>query len=463
MLTRLTSAARLRALALPLAACLVLPVAAGPALAVEVGAAPVPAPAPAPAPAPGIAPAPPAAPGNPGPGGVSADAADAADSAGADGGESSDPAAIPTRSAAPNTDNCPNALVPPQARTTSEALAPGQAAPTPPPVTYQGPCGVSAAPGFQVPAELTASSWLIFDIDSGQIVAAKDPHGRYRPASVIKVLLAMVVLRDLNIDAVVPISEEAAGIEGSAVGVGTTGRYTTRDLLYGLLLASGNDAATALSQALGGTDVALAKVNELAQQLGATDTHVGAVTGLDSAGQMTSVTDLARFYRAAWRNPLFAQIVNTEHVDFPGYDDHPGYQVWNDNGLFMNDPDGIGGKTGYTDDANHTFVGGMDRGGRRLAAVILDTTIDKGRPWEQAQRLLNAAYALPPAAQIGSLDTPPPAPDATSEAPEAPGPAKAHTSSALSDAHGTLIGGIVAAVVIIAAIGAGVWSLRRRR
>ena len=97
--------------------------------------------------------------------------------------------------------------------------------------------------------------------------------------------------------------------------------------------------------------------------------------------------------------------MGTDSVKFPGYGDLEGYELGNDNGLFMNDPDGIGGKTGYTDDANHTFVGALDRDGRRLMAVILDTTIDHGpRAWEQAQMLLDEAYKIPAGQGVSSLE-----------------------------------------------------------
>lgn len=411
--------------------------------------------------APGVA-APPAAPGAPGAPGVPDASADHADDL-----EGAEATPTPTRTAAPDTNACPHALRPGEPTTTSEALAPGQQAPTPPPVAYQGPCGVTAAPGYRVPSDLTASAWTVFDLDSGRVVAQKDPHGRYRPASVIKVLLALVALRDLDYHAVIPVSERAAGMEGSAVGIGATGRYTTEDLLHGLLLASGNDAAQALAEALGGDQVALRKVNELAAQIGTVDTRVGSVTGLDAAGQMTSATDLARIYRYAWTNPTFARIVNTEFWNLPGYDEHPGYEVWNDNGLFLNDPHGIGGKTGYTDDANHTFVGALDRNGRRLAAVILDTTIDQGRPWEQAQSLLNAAYALPPQAGIGSLDDPantgaPPSGSPT-EPHAAPSPGAEDGGRDSSPQDGVLVGSVVAGVVLASALALTVWTLRRRR
>src|SRR5699024_5154294 len=102
----------------------------------------------------------------------------------------------------------------------------------------------------------------------------------------------------------------------------------------------------------------------------------------------------------------FAEIVDTEFIDFPGWGDNEGFQVWNDNGLFMNDPDGIGGKTGYTDDANHTFVGALNREGRRIGAVILDTTIDKGRPWEQARERIDASRTTLPGAGVGQLGEP---------------------------------------------------------
>ncbi|KQB84180.1 D-alanyl-D-alanine carboxypeptidase family protein [Corynebacterium oculi] len=405
-------------------------------------------------------PLPPAVPGAtaPGPEGIDSSADHAENNA------TAEETPTPTRTAAPDTQSCPHALRPGDPITTSEALAPGQQAPTPPPVTYQGSCGVIAAPGYRVPQDQTAGAWLVFDLDSGEVIAQKDPHGRYRPASVIKVLLALVALRDLDYHAVIPVSERAAGMEGSAVGIGTTGRYTTEDLLHGLLLASGNDAAQALAEALGGDAVALRKVNDLAAQIGTTDTHVGSVTGLDTAGQMTSVTDLAKMYRYAWQNPAFAAIVNTEFWNLPGYDDHPGYEVWNDNGLFLNDPDGIGGKTGYTDDANHTFVGAMDRGGRRLAAVVLDTTIDKGRPWEQAQRLLHAAYALPRGASVGDLDQQSGAVESSAAPSPAPQPGDTSESAGSSTAQrGALIGTVVAGIVLVAAALLTLLSLRRRR
>lgn len=317
-----------------------------------------------------------------------------------------------TRERAPDTDDCPHLESPATARTTSEAVAPGGRAPVLPipDVPAGGPlmagCGVIAPEGFTLPENQTASAWMVFDLDSGEILAAKDPHGRYRPASIIKALIALLAIEQLDPAQKVIGTWDAANIEGSRVGVGEGGEYTVDELLHGLLLASGNDAAYLLAQELGGEEATLDMVNERAREIGTEDTFVATYSGLDAPGMSTSAYDMALIYQHAWQNPRFADIVDTEFIDFPGWGDNEGFQVWNDNGLFLNDPDGIGGKTGYTDDANHTFVGALDRGGRRVGAVLLDTTIDKGRPWEQARELIDASLTTLPDEGVGQLGEP---------------------------------------------------------
>lgn len=298
----------------------------------------------------------------------------------------------PERYAAPDTDKCPQATRPPEPVSTSERAS---STPDALPVTYDGPCGVSAADGYKAPEDVLASAWLVADLDSGDVVAMKDPHGRYRPASIIKVLLALTVIDELPLDQKVAVSAESAGQEGSAAGIGEGGDYTVEDLLYGLLLSSGNDCAHALAQALGGDEMTLLKINEMAKTLGMTDTRATSYSGLDSAGMSTSAWDMGLAYRTAFDNPTFADMVDTESYEFPGFGDLPPFELWNDNKLYLNDPDGIGGKTGYTDDANHTFVGAVNHEGRRLVAIVLDTTINNDhRAWEQAQMLLHEAYGV---------------------------------------------------------------------
>ncbi|PRQ11353.1 D-alanyl-D-alanine carboxypeptidase [Corynebacterium sp. 13CS0277] len=373
------------------------------------------------------------------------------------------------RSEAPDTRDCPQSLLPPAPVDTSEVPRPGSTSPAPLPIPQvrtggpqlQNACGIIAAPGFHTPEEYTASSFIVFDIDSGDIIAAKDPHGRYRPASIIKVLLALTAIEELDPARVVRVSAESAGQEGSAVGLGAGGEYTVTDLLHGLLLASGNDAAHALAQLLGGDEATVKKVNELAQSLGTQDTRAASYSGLDAPGMSTSAFDMALIYRHAWMNPTFARIVATEKYDFPGYDDLPGYELWNDNGLLMNYPDSIGGKTGYTDDAKHTFVGAVDRGGRRLAAVVLDTTIDRGRAWEQAGRLIDAGFATRPGASVGVVEPLAVAGDAEASARRAPGVAVARDPE---PAHRIpVFAWLLPVLIVVVAVPAAVVNLRHAR
>ena len=265
-------------------------------------------------------------------------------------------------------------------------------------------CGVVAASDYVVPTEQTATSWIVFDLDSAQVIAAKDPHGRYRPASILKVLLALVVLDELKLDQKIRVTPDSTEIEGSRAGIVGNVSYSVRQLLQGLLMASGNDAAHALAQALGGDKKTLSLVNNKAKELGMRDTRAASYSGLDAPGMSTSAYDMALAYRKAWEKREFARIVKTPHVTLPGRPDGGELQVSNDNHLLQNVPGALGGKTGFTDDARHTFVGAMDKRGRRLAVVILDTTIDKGRPWEQAHRFLTAAYNTSRGASVGVLE-----------------------------------------------------------
>jgi D-alanyl-D-alanine carboxypeptidase (penicillin-binding protein 5/6) len=270
------------------------------------------------------------------------------------------------------------------------------------------------APGTPpVPNDISAEAWLVADLDSGDIIAAKDPHGRHRPASIIKVLVATQALRDLPIHKVVAGTAEDAAAEGTKVGIGEGGHYSIGDILHGLLMHSGNDAAHALAMQLGGMDVTLGKLNTLASKLGGRDTRVATPSGLDGPGMSTSAYDIGLFYRYAWMNPTFADIVATKTFDFPGHSTpdtgvHPDYELENDNQLLHNYPGALGGKTGYTDDAGQTFVGAAQRDGRRLVAVLMHGTRQPIAPWEQAAHLLDYGFATPPGTKVGALVDPDP-------------------------------------------------------
>jgi D-alanyl-D-alanine carboxypeptidase (penicillin-binding protein 5/6) len=311
---------------------------------------------------------------------------------------------------------CPYKLAPPPAVDASEVPEAGDP-PAPLPVAHSpvggdalGGCGIVAAPATPpVPDDISAEAWLVTDLDSGAVLAARDPHGRHRPASVIKVLTAMVAINELNLNTPVTGADEDAHVEGTKVGVDADGTYTVNQLLHGLLLHSGNDAAHALARQLGGMPVTLQKINDLAHQLGGRDTRAATPSGLDGPGMSTSAYDIGLFYRYAWQNPTFSSIVAAQTFDFPGHGDAPGYQLENDNQLLYHYPGALGGKTGYTDDAGQTFVGAADHGGRRLMAVLLHGTRDPIPPWQQAAHLLDYGFATNPGTRIGTLIEPDPA------------------------------------------------------
>jgi D-alanyl-D-alanine carboxypeptidase (penicillin-binding protein 5/6) len=287
-----------------------------------------------------------------------------------------------------------------------------------------GECGIVQPDGAQPPPAVTAATWVISDLESGAVLAAKDPHARERPASLIKVLLSIVVIRELRPETVVTGTQEDANQEGTKVGIGPGGQYTVDQLLHALVMRSGNDAAFALARALGGVDVALDKMNALAKEIGALDTRAATPSGLDGPGMTTSAYDQSLIFRAAMKHEEFAAAAKTRRIDFPGYAGRPGFQVNNDNTLLADYDGFLGGKTGFTDDSRHTYVGAAERDGRRLAVVLLRGERNPKTLSEQGADLLDYGFALAAAnaKQVGELVTKAP------EAQPKPNPNKPETN-----------------------------------
>ncbi len=187
---------------------------------------------------------------------------------------------------------------------------------------------------------------------------------------------------------------------------GESGQHLyARQLLDGLLLVSGNDAANTLAHMLGGVDATVAKMDAKAASLGAVNTHASTPSGLDGPGGSgwSTAHDLAVIFRAAMANPVFAQITAEPSAVFPGENgDHP---IANRDELLMRYPGAIGGKTGFTDAARKTFVGAAARGGRRLVVAMMYGLVREGGPtyWDQAGSLLDWGFALNPQSGIGTL------------------------------------------------------------
>lgn len=265
---------------------------------------------------------------------------------------------------------------------------------------------VDVAPVGAVPiADGPAPAWILADMDTGQILAGRDQYVTHAPASTIKTLLALVALDELPLDSTVVADAHDTDVECNCAGVEAGRTYTTRELLDGLLLVSGNDAANTLAHMLGGTDAAVAKMNAKAAALGAAATRAGSPSGLNGPGidGYTTPHDLALIFRSALANPAFAAITGSPNAPFPGKAGP--VTLVNQNEMLFRYPGMIGGKTGFTDVARKTFVGAAQRDGRRLVVAMMFGLVKEGGPtyWDQATSLLDWGFAQNRSASIGVL------------------------------------------------------------
>lgn len=240
--------------------------------------------------------------------------------------------------------------------------------------------------GAQALANGPAKAWLVADLDSGQVLASQDPTGSYAPASTIKPLLAMVVLDNLRPDALGRANDSHTKVECSCVGLKPGQIYSARQLLDGLLMVSGNDAANMLADMLGGQQVTVAAMNRKAAALGARSTRAGSPSGLDGPGweSITTPHDLAVIYRAALTYPVIAQIFRQPTAQFPGR------TLTAQNEMLTRYPGDLAGKTGYTDRARKTYVGAAQRGNHRLVVVQM---YGSGDLYGQATQLLDWGFS----------------------------------------------------------------------
>jgi serine-type D-Ala-D-Ala carboxypeptidase (penicillin-binding protein 5/6) len=371
--------------------------------------------------------------------------------------------------------NCPDQQAPPPAVDTSEQPPPGVRGPSPLPIPEQpvggprmGECGFVLPGGVKPVPNALFGSWVLADLDSGAVLAAKDPHARLRPASLIKVLLGLVVVRELKPDMVVTAIDEDARQEGTRVGLVPGVPYTVDQLLHGLVMGSGNDVAHALARQLGGVPRTLNKMNTLAKQLGALDTRAATPSGLDGPGMSTSAYDIAVIFRAAMQNREFADAVATRRIDLPGVPGKPPFALYNDNPLLTSYAGDMGGKTGYTDDANHTYVNAAQHGADRLFMVGMNGNMHPvSAMYTQAKPLMDYAFELKAGntAPVGQLiDRGMAESGAASAAGEDSGglPAGTHPGNQMSKAFGNVGGPLTAVAGVFLVLVLVMWWRRRR-
>lgn len=320
---------------------------------------------------------------------------------------------VTAATATPEFRPCPVAAAAQAVQVPKSTLPPPQPRPSQPPVGGNGlaTSGLAVPPDAPpLPGNLAARAWLVADLGTGAVLGACGPHEQRPPASVQKLLLAATVLPKLDPGQVVQITREDVDIEpgSSAVGLVTGGRYPVQTLWLGLLLVSGNDAANVLAR-VGGGDAGVAgtmrEMNDLAYRLGARDTHAVTPHGLDGAGQFTSAYDLALIMRACLEREDFRRYELTSSAQIPPQPprDPRGFQIQNDNQLIYDYSGALGGKTGFTDAARHTYVGVAERGGRRLVVTILDAEAVPQRTWQQGAALLDWGFSMPRDGGVGRL------------------------------------------------------------
>ena len=231
---------------------------------------------------------------------------------------------------------------------------------------------------------MSAQSAILLDGQTGRVLYEKLADKQSLIASTTKIMTALVVCEQTNVLDRVRIPQEATGIEGSSMYLKAGEVLTVQDLLYGLMLHSGNDAAVALAIYCGGTVEGFAELmNDKAHRLGLKDTHFVNPNGLDSPGHYSTARDMAVLAAYAMENPIFAKTVSTKTVTV-------GNRVLrNHNKLLwlLEGADGI--KTGFTKAAGRILVSSCTRQGRRLIAV----TMNDGNDWHDHQKLMENGFA----------------------------------------------------------------------
>lgn len=236
-----------------------------------------------------------------------------------------------------------------------------------------------------------ASAFVIADAGTGQVLAARDPHGWYRPASTLKVLTAISLIPALKPDATTVASHEAATTEPNDVGLKAGQRYKISDLFRALLTISANDAAVALAQATGSLGRGIALMNAEAHRLQARDTVAKDPNGLDARGQHTSAYDEALIARRALALPAFLKYDQTRTALF---EIKPRHRVglYNQNLMLTGYRGDIGGKIGWTEAAGATYIDMARRHHETLIVTLLHCP--PGTEFTYATRLLNWGFAV---------------------------------------------------------------------
>ncbi|MDD6022984.1 MAG: D-alanyl-D-alanine carboxypeptidase [Oscillospiraceae bacterium] len=245
--------------------------------------------------------------------------------------------------------------------------------------------GVLLLPVKTSALEVSAKSALLMDGDTGQVLYEKNADEKSLIASTTKIMTAFVTLEEADLSEVVVIPPEAVGIEGSSMYLRAGEELTVEQLLYGMMLVSGNDAAVALALHVGGGIEEFANLmNRKAEELHLRNSHFANPNGLDSEENYASARDLGHLAAAALQNEDFRRIVSTRA--FRCGDRY----LTNHNKLLWQYDGAMGVKTGFTKRAGRILVGSAERNGRRLISVTISDPSD----WSDHSAMLDYGFSM---------------------------------------------------------------------
>ena len=244
--------------------------------------------------------------------------------------------------------------------------------------------------GVSAPPETSALSYLIADFETGEVLAAKNPHKKLPPASTLKTLTALTLISRINMDKSYTGTWREASTIGNKVGIWKNRKYKVRDIWYGLMLQSGNDAGVALANISGGIKKTSQLMRAKAKSVKAYDTIPKSPHGLDTPGQVSTAYDLALIARAAMKDKNFRKIVATKTYTFPNSGPrNVDRKIRNLNKLMFTYPGVIGVKTGYTTKGRNTYIGIAKQDGRTI--IITFMHLRYGRD-ELAKKLIDWGF-----------------------------------------------------------------------
>lgn len=228
------------------------------------------------------------------------------------------------------------------------------------------------------PPTVSADSVVLMDATTGEILYSKNPDAAYPPASTTKLMTALLTLEKCKLDDVVTVGKNPPVVDGSKIYLFEGEQIKVRDLLYGLLLVSGNDCAEALAEHISGTsDKFAVEMNKRALELGAKNTNFINPSGLFNDKHKTSAKDLSLIMRELSKNPDYTKIATTSFYKIPPTNKSAAERpLWNENKLIQKSSklyyEGCeGGKTGYTIQSDHSYVATATRNGQKLIVALV--------------------------------------------------------------------------------------------